>query len=267
MRALVLAVALSVSGAAFADDLADANKALVAKSYPQALQLFSKLADAGNAEARFRLGEMVWYGQGVPVDRAKGDALFAQAAAAGIADAKTAMARTARRTERSADIAWWTSKYDGADLTSGKYSCDRPAIPEVSKDNAEIAATNTAFNAWVACYNGFIANLADAMPPGKRIPADILDLMSEAEFEQARIHLDRVYGGVSDSAQAAAGELMGKHGVWEKATVAYVAEANKQAGVRNDMQKAQLELDMHQRGGRQAVANPPSPPPPPPTRR
>lgn len=267
MRALILAIALSVSGAAFADDLADANKALAAKSYPQAVQLFSKLAEAGNAEARFRLGEMYWFGQGVPVDRAKGDALFAQAAAAGVGEASKALARSARRAERSADIAWWTTKYDGADLTSGKYRCERPAIPAVSKTNAQITATNAAYNAWAACYNGFIANLGDAMPAGKRLPADIVELMSDAEIEQARAHMDRVYAAVADKEQAGAGELVAQHGAWEKATVAFVSDANKLAGVRKDMEKAQLELDMHQRAGRQAVANPPPPPPPPPTRR
>ena len=267
MRALIFAVALSMSGAAFADDLSDANKALAAKSYPQALQLYTKLAAAGNAEARFRLGEMYWYGQGVAVDRAKGDALFAQAAAAGIADAKGAMGRTAQRAARSADIAHWTEKYDGADLTSGKYRCDRPAMPAMSKSNAEIAATNAAYNAWTTCYNGMIANLSDAMPPGKRIPADVLDLMTEAEFDKARAHLDRVYAKVADSAQAGAAEVVAQHGAWEKATVAFVADSNKQVAGRARMEKEQLELRMHQMAGLQAQANPPrdmSPPPPPP---
>lgn len=264
MRALVLAVALSISGAAFADDLADANKTLVAKSYPQAMQLYSKLAAAGNAEARFRLGEMYWYGQGVPADRAKGDALFAQAAAAGIADAKAAMTRSARRAERSADIAYWTGKYDGADLTAGQYRCDRPVIPAVSRSNIDITATSAAYNAWTTCYNGMIANLADSMPAGKRVPAEILELMSEAEFDNSRAHLDRVYASVADSAQAGAAEVVAQHGAWEKATVAFVRDSNKQANVRKDMQKAQLELEMHQRAGRPAEANPPPPPPPPP---
>lgn len=267
MRALVLAVALSLPGAAFADDLLDANKALAAKSYPQALQLYTKLAAAGNAEARFRLGEMYWYGQGVPADSAKGDALFAQAAAAGIADAKTAMGRTALRAQRSADIAYWTAKYDGADLTSGKYRCDRPAMPALSKSNSEIAATSAAYNAWTTCYNGMIANLSDAMPPGKRIPADVLDLMTEAEFDKARAHLDRVYAGVADTAQAGAAEMVAQHSAWEKSTVAFVADTNLQVATRNKMEKEQLELRMHQIAGLQAQAKPPrdtSPPPPPP---
>lgn len=264
MRVLVLAVALAVSGAAFADDLADANKALETKSYAQALQLYSKLAAAGNAEARFRLGEMYWYGQGVPADRAKGDALFAQAASGGIGEANKALARSARRAERSADIAYWTEKYDGADLTAGKYRCDRPVIPAVSKSNSDIAATNLAYKDWAACYNGFVANLGDAMPAGKRVPGDIVELMSDAEIEQARAHLDRVYASVADREQAHASALVAQHGAWEKATVAFVDDANKQAKVRKDMQKAQLELDMHQRAGRPTEAAPPPPPPPPP---
>ena len=265
MRAIVLAVALTLSGAAFADDLSDANKALTAKSYPQALQLYTKLAAAGNAEARFRLGEMYWYGQGVAVDRAKGDALFAQAAAAGIADAKTAMTRTARRAERSADIAYWTEKYDGADLTSGQYRCDRPAIPAVSTSNDEIASTGKAYNAWTACYNGMIANLSDAMPPGKRIPADILDLMTETEFDKSRTHLERVYARVADTTQAGAAEVVAQHGAWEKATVAYVADTNKQLATRAKMEKEQVELRMHQIAARQAQASPNRNTPPPPS--
>ncbi|MBZ2208535.1 sel1 repeat family protein [Massilia soli] len=264
MRAFILAVALSLPGAAFADDLLDANKALVAKSYPQALQLYTKLAAAGNAEARFRLGEMYWYGQGVPADSAKGDALFAQAAAAGIADARTAMARTGLRAQRSAEIAYWTDKYDGADLTSGKYRCERPAMPAMSKSNSEIAATSAAYNAWTACYNGMIANLSDAMPPGKRIPADIIDLMTEAEFDKARTHLDRVYARVADTAQAGAAEMVAQHGAWEKSTVTFVADKNRLLSVRSKMEKEQLELRMHQLAGRQTEANPPRDSAPPP---
>lgn len=267
MRAFLFALSLAVSGAAVADDLADARTALAAKSYPQAMQLFSKLADAGNAEARFRLAEMLWYGQGVAPDRARADALFAQAAAAGIAEARTALTLSSRRAQRSDEIARWTGSYDGADLTAGQYRCERPAIPAMSKTNADIVATNAAFNAWTVCYNGMIANLADAMPAGKRVPAETVDVMSEAELDLARVHLDRVYGNVAERAQAEAGEVVAQHGAWERATVAFVADANKQASVRRDMEKQQLELRMHQIAGRPAEPSPrPEPPPPPPPR-
>lgn len=266
MRAFVFALTLAVSGAAFADDLDDARTALAAKSYPQALQLFSKLADAGNAEARFRLGEMFWYGQGVAPDRTRADALFAQAAAGGIAEARTALTLSSRRAQRKDEIAHWTGGYDGADLTAGQYRCERPAIPAMSKTNADIIATSAAFNAWTVCYNGMIANLADAMPAGKRVPAETVDVMSEAELDLARVHLDRVYGSVADRVQAEAAGMVAQHAAWENATVAFVGDANKQASVRRDMEKQQLELRMHQIGGRQAdpIAQPEPPPPPPP---
>ncbi len=82
-RIALLCLACAVGGNAAADELADANQALQQKNYTVALTLFSKLANNNNREAQLRLGEMYWYGEGAPLDRAKGDALFAQAAAAG----------------------------------------------------------------------------------------------------------------------------------------------------------------------------------------
>jgi hypothetical protein len=43
-------------------------------------------------------------------------------------------------------------------------------------------STSEKIAAWHACYNRFAANLNDALPPGKRIPAETLDMMTPAEF-------------------------------------------------------------------------------------
>ena len=82
-RIALFCLACAVGGHASADELVDANAALQQKNYPVALKLFGKLASDNNHEAQLRLGEMYWYGEGAPLDRAKGDALFAQAAAGG----------------------------------------------------------------------------------------------------------------------------------------------------------------------------------------
>ncbi len=62
MKKIAFSIFLLFSCAAYADELADANKLLENKSYPQALELYKKLAQSGNAEAQFHLGER--YGRG-----------------------------------------------------------------------------------------------------------------------------------------------------------------------------------------------------------
>ena len=260
MRSLIFCVALACCGSALADELADANKALGAKAYPQALQLYGKLASAGNAEAQLRLGEMYWYGEGVALDRAKGDALFAQAAAGGNAEAAAARSLSAQRAQRSAGIAWWTSGYDGADLTAGAYHCPAPVIAPVSKTNEEIKATNAAIAAWRSCYDAFAAHLDAALPPGKMVPADVAMVMSEAETQQARAHLDRVYAAVLNKAQADAKAIMAQRGAWETATLAFAGEQKKLSDARTLQSRLLLEEQSRNMMNARSFAKPPPAP-------
>lgn len=251
MRAFLFCLAMAASGAVFADELADANKLLDAKSYPQAMSILNRLADAGNTGAQLRLGQVYWYGEGVPVDRAKGDALFAKAAAAGSPDAKIAMGLSPARQQHMADIAYWTTTYDGADLTSGQFACKAPVVPAKSATRDEVKATSAAVNQWKACYNGFAKNLADAMPAGKRIPVEIADLMTDQEMNQARAHLDQVYGRVAASSRASADQTLAAYANWEKETMAYLRQKSIESEriVRDD-QIAQQNMSR----------NPPPPP-------
>lgn len=227
MRSLLLCLALTLSGAVVADELADANAALSARAYPAALATFTKLAKAGIPEAQLRLGEMYWYGEGVALDRARGDALFAQAASSGNKDAIAAQSLSGNRARLAAEIAHWTSGYSGDDLTAGKYNCTAPAVPAVSKTNADIKATGAVIAAWQACYNGFTDNLNSALPPGKRIPAELAVVMSEQEVQQAKLHLSKVYGEAIDKAQASATAIVAQRTQWESATLASAEEQNR----------------------------------------
>ncbi len=241
MRAFLFCLILCAAGAASADTLAEANKLLEAKSYPQAVQMLSKLADGGNADAQLRLGELYWYGEGVALDRAKGDALFARAAASGSKAALEAVELSSKRGQRSKDIAYWTSSYDGADLRSGTYLCEAPVFPAVSTNKDEIQTTAAKADAWVQCYKGFVDNMASAMPPGKRIPEDVLTLMSDQEVEQAKTHLDKVYAGMLATAKAEATSTLAQRDAWIKATNTYVAETNKANEARTKEAQRQLE--------------------------
>lgn len=255
VRTLLFCVAMAVAGAsAAADDLGNANVALQQKNYPTALQLFGQLAAGGNPEAQLRLGEMYWYGEGVALDRAKGDALFAQAAAKGNQEALAATSLSARRAARSADIAWWTSDYQGLDLTSGQWRCTPPVIAQQSSSNADIKATSDAIKAWSDCYNGFVDHVSQALPPGKAIPGDLLELMSELELAQSRAHLDQVYARVLADAKARADATLARRDAWEKATQAYAKTANAQVAADSKLIQDKLERDQLLRQSTQGIA-------------
>jgi TPR repeat protein len=226
MRKYIFCLALLAAGGALAEDLGDVNKLLDAKAYPQAIAMLVRLSDAGNASAQLRLGQMYWYGEGTAVDRARADALFAKAAAAGNQDAAGAMGLTAARQQHLADIEYWTAKYDGADLTSGAFNCPAPALPERSTTNEAIKATTDAVSGWKTCYNGFVRNLGDAMPAGKRIPAAVADVMTDVELERAKAHLGEVYGRAAASAKAGADRTLAAFASWQKSTDDYVHEQN-----------------------------------------
>jgi hypothetical protein len=256
MRIVPAVLAMFLCTSVLANDLTEAEKLLAAKSYPQAVQLLTRLADSGNAGAELRLGQLYWYGEGVPVDRGRGDALFARAAAHGHPEAARALAMTDQRARHAADIDYWTTRYDGADLTAGKFACRRPAIAAQSTDNAEIKATATAMATWQACYNEFVDNLADATPPGKRIPAELADLLSDPEMEQAKAHLERVYKRVLADAKAGADKTLADYGAWEKSTAAYVTAENAARLARQKEQQADIDVMRNRMAAQPRFASP-----------
>ena len=201
MRPLLFFILAGIAGAASADDLDTANKAFYAKDYPTALAMFTRLSDSGNPEAQKRLGEMYWYGEGATLDRSKGDALFAKAAAAGNQEAASNLSLSPQRRQKEAEIIYWTQSYNGADLTSGKYACPLPVLPPAPSTDVEIVALKKKLSEWRTCYAGFVTNIGDSLPAGKRIPADVAIVMSEDELQQTRSHLDVVYKSVMDQSR------------------------------------------------------------------
>jgi TPR repeat protein len=226
MKKIVFCLSLLLAGAACADELADANALFQKKAYPQALQLYTRLANAGNAEAQLQLGQMYWYGEAGTVDEAKAEALFRKAAAKGNKTAAAALEVMKQRGVRRADIDYWTSKYDGADLRSGEFRCPAPRIPAISKDNQEITAVSARVTAWQDCYNNFVRNLNEAAPLVKRIPADVAALMNEEEIGKAKRYLDEVHARIAEDAKVSSKLVLADFGAWRSATDAYVAEHN-----------------------------------------
>jgi TPR repeat protein len=235
MKRLLCILLLAVVGVARADDLGEANRLLQAKAYDKAFPIYQKLAEAGNPEAQLRLGEMYWFGDATQPDLDKARMWFERSAKAGNADAAASLASLKRRETHGDEIVYWTTKYQGEDMISGQYECKRPELPAVSKTKAEIKATSEQIEAWHACYNRFVANMNDALPPGKRIPAETLDMMTPAEGAQAQRHLDQVYSRLIAQAKANAAEFNAQEAAWRKGTETYVTtEAQRAEDEKNE---------------------------------
>lgn len=225
-----LAICLSLvfaSLAVHADELADADALFQKKAYPQALQLYTKLANASNVAAQRHLGEMYWYGEAGAIDDAKAESWFRKAAAKGDKTAIAALDVMQQRSVRRADIDYWVSKYDGADLKSGKFRCVAPRIPAVSKLNDEITRVASSVEAWQDCYNGFVANLNAHSSLATLIPPDVIKLLNQQEMEAARKRMEDAHQRIVADASIGAKLTLADYAVWRSATEAYVKEHNE----------------------------------------
>ena len=226
MKKLLLCLALSLCIPAYADDLTDANALFAKKSYPEALRLYTKLANAGNVEAQQRLGQMYWYGEAGAPDEAKAESWFRKAAAKGNAVAIASLTLMQQRSARRAEITHWVEQYQGEDLKSGNFNCPVPRIPPISKQTPEIERVSASVAKWQNCYNDYVKNLNAASPLTRRIPADIVKLMNEAETRRASDRLAVVQENLAEEARVGARLVLADLDAWRSATEAYVKEHN-----------------------------------------
>jgi TPR repeat protein len=124
--ACLFCLALGAARIASADELTDANALFAKKAYPEALQKYTKLANAGNVTAQQHLGGMYFYGEAGAIDMDKAALWWGKAAARGDKAAIAALEMMKQRTARSKDIDYWVSQYDGSEFTSGEYRCPAP---------------------------------------------------------------------------------------------------------------------------------------------
>lgn len=226
MKSSLLLCLMLAMPLAHADELADANALFEKKEYAQALKLYTKLANGGNVEAQQHVGEMYWYGEAGVIDDALAQSWFQKAAAKGNKPSAAALEVMKQRVARKADIDYWVSKYDGADLKSGKFRCAAPRLPTISKDNAEIDAVGARIETWQNCYNGFVTNLNAVTPLTKRIPADVAVLMKQGELDAATKHLQSVQETIAEDAKVSSKLVLADVAAWRTATEAWVKEHN-----------------------------------------
>lgn len=228
MKKTLFCLSLLLSSAAFAaDDIATAKALFEKKSYPEALQMYTKLANAGNAEAQLHVGQMYFYGEAGAIDLAKAESWWKKSAAKGNKTAIASLEMMKKREERKTDMEFWISKYDGADLKTGQYRCPAPRIPALSKQNDEIETVAARVETWQDCYNAFVRNLNANSPLTKRIPKDIADLLTKDEAEKSRVYLEQVFSNVAEEAKVSAKLILADYAVWRDATDKYVSEHNR----------------------------------------
>jgi hypothetical protein len=225
--ACLFCLALSSAAVAAVDELADANALFAKKAYPEALQKYTKLANAGNVTAQQHLGGMYFYGEAGSVDMDKAALWWGKAAAKGDKVAIAALDMMKQRTARSQDIDYWVTQYDGSELSSGEYRCPAPRFPAVSKVNEEIERYSARMKVWEACHNGLVKHLNATLPLEKLIPADLAKLMTRDEMDKAAAHLKEVADNVSENTKVTGNLVLADYNVWRNATEAYVKEHNE----------------------------------------
>jgi uncharacterized protein len=249
-KTILFCLSLLLCGSVLADELADANALFAKKSYPEALAKYTKLANAGNAEAQQHLGEMYWYGEAGEVDEGKAQAWFQKAAAKGNKVAIASLDVMKQRVARRADIDYWISKYDGSDLHSGEYRCKEPRFPALSKINDEIDAIGGKMKAWQDCYNRAIEHLNKVTPLNQLIPADLAKLMNKDEIEKATAHLQQVHDNVSEDFKVSSRLVLADFAAWRDATEAYVNEHNQMVkNAPSEERQRELEARKNNYGG------------------
>ena len=105
------------------------------------------------------------------------------------------------RLARRAEIDYYTSRYEGADIAFGQFNCRQPPVPMRLSTPAGGMEAARALAAWHGCYQRFLANYNAALPIGKTIPSDLADLMTDDEMRAAQAHMSQVFVRVASEAQ------------------------------------------------------------------
>ena len=236
MKKLLLSLALPALACmpVWADELGDAQQLHAKHQYAQALPLFTKLANEGNVQAQSQLGEMYWYGDGMPVDLKQAESWFTKAAQAGDKKALAALAVMKARVARKQEIEYYTLRFDGGDLRFNEFGCVRPKVPEVSRASDEIQRVTADIQRFADCYNSFARRMTAASPALKLVPKDLLDIMSDEDIARAKALMDKTLNDITRDVSATVASVNAQTAAWKTATQAWVAQVNKGKGMTVD---------------------------------
>lgn len=244
MRTLSFALVLGcLAVPAFADELADAQKLWENKQFTAAFTAFGKLAAAGNPAAQLQLGEMYGFGEGTKEDLAQARNWLEKAAKAGQPDAANSLALVNQRAARKADIGYYMDKFDGGTARYENFNCIAPTFPQVSDSKASIESVGVSIDQWKSCYTQFANNLNRVAGPEKTIPADVLNLMNNEEYQQASRHIGKTYDDIINIAQKNSSEVTANINGWVSRTGEYLKKKNVSDNQLMTMLRAQRAAD------------------------
>lgn len=240
--ATVAVVLMAACGMLRADQLSDAQRSWENKDFATAFQRFSVLAERGVPAAQLQLGEMYGFGEGTAQNLEQAVRWLSRAQAAGNPDAAESLLLVRERSRRKDEIAYYTSRFDGAALRYENFQCVRPVIPAVSKTNQEIKAVNDTVIAWSACYGRFVQGLNRSLPATNTIPPDVLKLMSNDEYARASELITRTGQQLAVEPQQLANAVLAENQAWKTATDKYVADSN--ISLANQATKQKMTYDI-----------------------
>jgi hypothetical protein len=226
MKMLISMMLLGVSGLVTANELERADKLLQAKAYDKALPIYSKLAQAGDTEAQFRLGEMYWYGDGTAVDLAAANAWLHKAAQRGHKGAIESLDILKQRQVRNADIAYWTNGQAGQRVEVSGYDCAAPVLSKDAKTKESIRDAANSYKQWQACYDSFAARMNAQARLLPQIPEDVLKLMTPREAELAYTRLNGEFAQTIARAEREAMRITGEYMAWQRGPEGSILTAN-----------------------------------------
>jgi len=239
IRLLSIALSVLVCSGARADELSDGIALHQKREYPQAMQIFSKLANAGNTQAQEQLADMYWFGDGMPVDLVQAEHWFTKAAQAGSQRAQQSLVVMRARVSRRDEIAYYTTRFDGAKFKFSNSGCVQPIVPVVSKTNAEINQVSGSIERWSECYNQYVSRLRAALPATSAIPRDLMDIMSDDDLARATALIDKSLLANADEAKQIAARVSAEIEAWKRETESFVTAANAK---KSGMTPAEYEL-------------------------
>lgn len=159
--------------------LAQAHRAFENRNYIQAFEIYSQLANAGNADAQALAGEMLWYGDGIASNPNTATTLLSKAAAQGHVKAKEFLKLFAERKNRQAELDFYINTFDGGSLKWTTKTCE-------DAGNKATQTKNTEINTILECYNNYIASIKQGLESGSYLPADINQIMRVEELEKSK---------------------------------------------------------------------------------
>ena len=133
-----------------------------------------------------------------------------------------------QRLARQSEIDYYTNRYDGGKLQAFSRDCPAPVLPELSKTNAEIQQVSAQIQAWVNCYNAFAKSYSELGSALRVIPKDLMNIMNEAEVNQAIALIDKTLENISLNAKAIAAKANAEASAWKRETQSYVLNKNAQ---------------------------------------